>query len=84
MTTDQPTPVSDAASELLASLEPDNVEGYTLAIGNAFEGVRCEGYFRTWEEAAEYMNEYFNEHYQPNRALDDIHIVTLWKKGIQT
>jgi hypothetical protein len=66
------TPMSDAAQGVLDSLEPDNVEGYTVAFGNAFSGLRCEGFFETLEEAFAY-SERVNDDY------GNTSIVTVWK-----
>lgn len=60
-----------ASQEILDSLEPENVECYTVAFGNAFNGIRCEGIFETLEEALEYAERTSDE---------DWNIVTIWKE----
>lgn len=62
----------EAAKDLLESLEPDNVEGYTVAYGNAFSGMQCIGYYTSFEEAI-HVAEARSPH-------DDWHIVPIWKE----
>jgi hypothetical protein len=61
-----------ASQEILDSLEPDNVECYTVAFGNAFTGIRCEGIFESIDEAAEYAA-------RTTQNYDEWNIVTIWK-----
>ncbi len=63
-------PLQDPVQKLLRSLEPDEVDGYTVSNGHAFDGVTLHGFFHTFEEALEYT-----EH----KYLEDWHIVPLWK-----
>lgn len=62
------TPASRTAEELLDSLEPDNVDAYTVAVGNPFAGTQLHGVFESWEEAADYA-----------QRMDEWHIVPIWK-----
>ena len=59
----------NAAQDLLDSLEPDNVDGYTVAVGNAFSGIQCHGFFEHFEEAISYAEPRYEEW----------SIVTIWK-----
>lgn len=68
-----------ASQEILDSLEPDNVEGYTVAYGDAFTGIKCKGFYTTWEEAVVAMNNEFNVSFDPDSPYGDVHIVVIWK-----
>lgn len=63
-----------ASQEILDSLEPENVECYTVAFGNAFNGIRCEGIFETLEEALEYAE-------RGDGDYEEWNIVTIWKEA---
>lgn len=59
----------DAARQLLESLEPDNVEGYTVAVGNAFDGIQLHGFFHSFEAAIAYAEPRYEEW----------NIIVIWK-----
>lgn len=61
----------DTAEQLVNSLQPENVEGYTIALGHAFDQITLHGHFDTFEEAVEAV-ETFERNY-------GWHIVPLWK-----
>jgi hypothetical protein len=63
-------PMQDPISKVLDSLEPDEVDGYTVSNGHAFDGVTLHGYFTSFEDAVEYVE---------MKHLDEWHIVPLWK-----
>lgn len=65
-------PLQDGVQKLLRSLEPDEVDGYTISTGHAFDGMTLHGCYPTFDEALEAVEaEYKND--------DDWHIVPLWK-----
>ena len=68
-----PTPVSDSIVEFLNTLEPDDVQGYTVAFGHAFDGIRLEGLFPSFEDALIYAE---------NHSLhEDWKVVPVWKEN---
>lgn len=71
MTGDVDNPFYEEARDIIASLEPDNVEGYTVAFGHAFDGIKCEGVFESFEEALAYAD-------ATNSDYGDWHVVPLW------
>ncbi len=64
------TPLQEPVQKLLSSLEPDEVDGYTVSNGHAFDGVTLHGYFPEFEDALEYVEQ---------KHLEEWHIVPLWK-----
>ncbi len=64
------TPLREPVEKLLRSLEPDEVDGYTVSNGHAFDGITLHGHFHTFEQALEYVE---------MKHLDEWHIVPLWK-----
>ncbi len=65
------TPLQEPVQKLLDSLEPDEVDGYTVSNGYAFDGITLHGHFDTFEEAMEYV--------ESGKHLEEWHIVPLWK-----
>ena len=61
---------SDEARKMLESLEPDNVGGYAVAIGHAFDGITMYGPFQSYDEAHTFAERVDD---------DDWHIVPLWQ-----
>ncbi len=65
-------PLQEPVQKLLSSLEPDEVEGYTISTGHAFDGVTLHGHFPTFDEALVAVEAEYQDH-------EDWHIVPLWK-----
>lgn len=57
--------------KIVRSLEPENVDGYTIALGHAFDQITLHGHFSTFDEALAKA-----ETFERN---SDWHIVPLWK-----
>jgi hypothetical protein len=70
MNRDGMTHVSEPVQKVLDSLEPDNVIGYTISDGHAFDGVTLHGFYPTFDEAL-FAAE------RDNR--EDWHVVPIWK-----
>jgi len=64
------TPLEEPVQKLLQSLEPDEVDGYTVSSGHAFDGVTLHGHFIEFEDALAYVEMTHHE---------DWHIVPIWK-----
>lgn len=65
-------PIRPEAQKVLKSLEPENVIGYTVSEGHAFDGVTLKGFFGTFDEAHDYVE-------STGFQLEDWHIVPLWR-----
>ncbi len=65
-------PLRESVQTLLASLEPDNLKGYTISTGHAFDGVTLHGYFKTFDNALKAVETEYLDH-------EDWHIVPIWK-----
>lgn len=59
------------AQKIIRSLEPENVDGYTIALGHAFDQITLHGHFDTFDDALEVA-----ETFERN---SDWHIIPLWK-----
>ena len=60
---------TDAVEKMINQLEPDNVDGYVIAEGHAFDGIELHGVFKSFDEAMAYTD-----------GIDeDWHIVPIWK-----
>lgn len=62
--------ISEPVQKILASLKPDNVVGYTVSEGHAFDGVTLHGFFPTFGQALEAAEA---------DIWEDWHIVPIWK-----
>jgi hypothetical protein len=62
--------IAEPVEKLLASLEPDNVDGYTVSDGHAFDGIILHGFWPEYKDALEYTE---------MKHLEDWHIVPIWK-----
>jgi hypothetical protein len=65
-------PLQEPVQKLLRSLEPDEVDGYTISTGHAFDGVTLHGFYQTFDDVLEAVEAEYRSH-------EDWHIVPIWK-----
>lgn len=63
-------PLHESIEDTLRNLQPDGVEKYTIAYGNAFSGLTCRGLYDSWEEAISIAEREKSEDWQ---------VVAIWK-----
>lgn len=69
--TAEPTAFEEVATNVLKNAQPEPVQGYTIALGHAFDGMTLNGWFDEVEDALNVANIAYQG--------EEWHVVPIWR-----